>query len=105
MSNAIMTWIATDWWTVLIFLVGWIAVGFVAGRQLSKGTSIFAAFLLALFGVGGHLLVILQIPEDVTSPFITQVLPVLSGVFCILVLFLAYSKKPSEEEGREGGRR
>jgi len=91
MNEAIYDWMQGGWLPVTIFLVGWLGVGFVATYLLRKG-SILGAFPAALFGVGGHMLVVFQIPLDYEPSVVTDILPVVAGLFCILAIFASFGR-------------
>ena len=95
MSEQVFTWITPIWLAILLFLVGWIAVGIIASVLLKRG-HILAALPAAAFGFGGYIVVRVQILETSLPTSVVSVLPVLSGLFCILVLFAAYGKRSSK---------
>lgn len=101
MSEQIFTWITPVWLAVVIFLVGWITTGVVASVLLKRG-HILAFIPAAAFGFGGYILLEVQLAEGDVSPAVLSIVPVIMGVFCILILFLAYGKdSPQKEEKKE----
>ena len=86
MISGIASWVSSSWWTALIFFVGWVVIGVVAIILLRR-KSILGVLPAVLFGLGGHLSVVSQVPPEKLSGWFS-LLPVMAALLCIFCLFI-----------------